>query len=145
MSYKQPLALDTCAISNWDFMNWLRPYHKEKVISPIVYAEFSAHMLKKKKGHRDVQKLLYTAGIEVTPFGVQHAERAADIIYETGDAYKCDKCNKTNWNDCLITAHVPLPPYLFITENVKDFYSLLDKNRIKTPNNLMYPDRMTDE
>jgi predicted nucleic acid-binding protein len=138
---KVPLALDTCALSNWDFLKWLESYHEKKVISPIVYMEFSVYMLKKKKEHHKIRKLLMGAGIEIKSFDLEDARAAADHMFDAGDRYKCSYCGNTNWNDCLIAAHAPLPPYIFVTENVKDYYSLLDEKRVKTPNEIMYPGR----
>jgi len=141
---KAPLVLDTCALSNWEFLRWLETYHEKKVISPLVYMEFSVYMLKKNKDHHKIKRLLDGAGIEIKAFNLEEAKTAADYMFEAGDRYKCNHCGKLNWNDCLIAANAPLPPYVFVTENVKDYYSLLDERRIKTPNEIMHPGRKID-
>jgi len=102
-------------------------------------------MLKKGKEQHKTKKLLDRAGIEITKFDHLIAEKAAEFMFETGDRYYCKTCDKTNWNDCFIAAHAPLPPYVFVTENVKDFYSLLGEKRVKTPNEIMYPGKKLDD
>jgi predicted nucleic acid-binding protein len=138
---KPPLVLDTCVLRNWDFMKWLESYHAKKVVSSIVYAEFSAQMLKRNMEQSKIKKLLYDAGIEITGFDEDHAQYAALFMADAEDKYYCNACRNTNWNDCLIAAHAPLPPYIFVTDNTRDFYSLLGESRVKTPNKIMYPDR----
>ena len=141
---KVPLVLDTCALSDWDFLRWLRSYHEKKVISPIVYMEFSLHMLKKGKEHHEIRKLLTGAGIEITSFDLENAQVAANYMLDAGDRFRCGCCGNINWNDCLIAAHAPLPPYVFVTENVKDYHSLLDEKRIRAPKEIMYPGRRNE-
>ena len=144
MAGKFPLVMDTCALRNWDFMKWLGSYHGKKIISSIVYAEFSSHMLKRRMEQHKIIKFLRDAGIDITAFNEEHAQAAASFMYETTEEYYCEVCKNTNWNDCLIAAHAPLPPYILVTENTKDFYSLLGEKRVKTPNEIMYPERPTD-
>jgi predicted nucleic acid-binding protein len=145
MVNKIPLVLDTCVLYDWDFLKWLSFYHEKKIISSIVYMEFSAQMLNRKKEHYKIKKILNGAGIEITSFDEDAAWTAAGFMNETGEQYYCVHCKNTNWNDCLIAAHAPLPPYVFVTENVKDFYSLLGEKRVKTPNEIMYPGRKFEE
>ena len=88
-----------------------------------------------------IRKLLHEAGIEITLFNAENAQSAALFMAEAGDKYYCSACGSTNWNDCLIAAHAPYPPYVLVTNNTKDFYSLLGENRVRTPNEIMYPGR----
>ncbi|MDR0887830.1 MAG: type II toxin-antitoxin system VapC family toxin [Candidatus Methanoplasma sp.] len=132
--HQPPLFIDTCALSDKEFMKWLRNYSGTKKISSIVYMEFCLYF-QKKYSFDAIDKLLLSMKVEIEPFEKKHAKNAVSIMDEQLDSKRCPACNKLNWNDSMITAHVPCAPAILVTKNIKDFPDL--DGRVKTPREIM--------
>ena len=120
----RPLLIDTCALTNKDFIKWLKGYHGTKKISSVTYMEYALFYIEKHKWELDkVNNLLKAAGIEVESFEKKQAGYAAHLMAGRTKEFRCDKCEKLDWNDCMIAAHAPYAPTILVTANVDDFPS----------------------
>ena len=134
----RPLFIDTCALSDKDFIDWLTKYTGKKSISSVVYMEFSLYLFSRGKEPDDVEYLLKKMEISVSPFTKKCAKNAAIIMEGIGNDRRCRMCGNINWNDCIIAADTPCAPSVLVTKNIKHFEMLLDwKGRLKTPAEVM--------
>ena len=135
--HRAPLLIDTCALSNKDFMQWLKGYHDTKKISTITYMEFSMFLVNQKNKTFDhVDRLLRTCGIEVEPFNKKNAIGTVERMSTDPSFQRCRLCNRLDWNDTMIASHAPIPPTLLVTENLDDFIGLVGERAV-TPRDLM--------
>jgi len=131
----RPLLVDTCALTNKDFLKWLKGYHGTKRISSITYMEYAVFYCNKGWELDKVNTVLNRAGIEVESFERKQAGYAAELMSGRTNEFRCDTCGKLNWNDCMIAAHAPYAPTILVTENIGDFPSM--GVRIMTPEEIM--------
>lgn len=134
---RPPLFIDTCALSDKDFLKWLKEYRGEKSISSIVYMEYCTYLIGRGITPDKLDSLLKRSGISVSQFNREQA-RNASMIMDGLDERRCSVCNNINWNDCMIAASAPCAPTVLVTKNVKDFEIFVEwKGRLKTPKELM--------
>ena len=74
----RPLLIDTCALTNKDFVKWLKRYHGAKRISSVTYMEYALFYCEWKGWELEkVNKVLNQAGIDIEPF---ERKQAGDAV-----------------------------------------------------------------
>lgn len=114
------LVLDTCAVRNRDFVQWLIERTSGDVCIPsVAYMELYRQTINNKRSIDSLLRLMRLCNIKVLPFDRHDAEVAAQ--YMARETKVCPACNKLDWTDTMIYASVGNPPTVFVTENVNDF------------------------
>jgi len=73
----RPLLIDTNALTDRDFFEWLKKYHGVKKISSVAYMEYALFYCGKKKWDLDkVNSTLKSADIEIEAFDKRQADDA---------------------------------------------------------------------
>ncbi len=124
-----PLVLDTNAVSDPDFLNWLKEYTGEKLIPAFAYAEVVVYILKKKRSVRRFDHLLRTLGIRIEYFTPEKAKVAGQLGHRFGEFSEKAR-------DYMIAAHAASAPRVLVTENKKDF-TFLGK-RVMNPDEVVH-------
>ena len=133
--HRPPLLIDTCALKQTDFLQWLKGYSSAKIMPSVAYMEYCIFMVETKKRPIEyVGGVLRSIGVSVQPFDKSKAEYAAEFMTER-TRRRCRECGKMDWNDCMIAAHAPIAPTVLVTENVKDFPYL--GGRVMSPRDAM--------
>ena len=116
-----PIVIDTCSFRDRDFVAGLAFYHGRKIISSITYAEMQLFFIYKK--HRDsshFDNILHDAGIEVQNYSKGNGLVTANFGGNMGSFSK-------QFRDYAIASHAHLPPWIVITNNIKDFAFLAER------------------
>lgn len=111
---KPPLVLDTCAVSERSFIEWLGQYRERKIIPAMAYKEQCTHLLNRNKDINSFNYLLKRLNIEIESFDQRYAIYMAQIEQKFKPA-------DNNSNDFIIGAHAYMPPRILVTYNVKHF------------------------
>ena len=118
---KAPIVLDTNTFDRKDFLNWLKFYREEKNLPAVAYAELYVYFVgEKKQTQEGLDYLLRRLDIKFHHLGKTHCVFGGEIGLERGDFEK-------HCRDYLIAGHAYNPPYIVITENIKDFDFLGDR------------------
>lgn len=126
------LALDTCVLTDREFMRWAISEPAVKlVISPIVYIERRRQLLDNGKDPNDLEDLLKSCRIEVTRFDKKSAALAAD--YMSLQTSVCPTCGKLDWADTVIMACISSPQAQLVTYNIRDFQQFGQDEWVITP------------
>jgi len=112
-----PIVIDTSAIQDRDFRDWLYHYRGRKVLPMVGFVEFSVFLRSHGRSHEDIMKLFKRFGIEIEPFG----QKQANVSVETAVAARDFK---KNWRDHMIAGHAHTAPLRLITYNESDFLFL---------------------
>ena len=127
---KPPIVIDTCALLDKSFWNWIRKYHQRKVLPTIAYTEYCHHLLSTKNiDIETIDRTLRILGIEIACFRHQQALYTTEIALTFGDF-------KENWRDYMIASFAYLEPWVVVTYNIKHFDFL--EERALEPNDIMY-------
>ncbi len=86
------------------------------VLPAVAYLERLRHYVRDGRPTTDLERILFDAGIEIEPFGVIHARRAAPIARD-------EQMWKRLARDIMIAAHV-LPGDELWTTNPRDFLEI---------------------
>ena len=126
------LALDTCVVSDADFMKWAKSEPGVDLVIPsVVYMERRRQLLNNRKDPETLERLLRSAHIEVTQFDKNCASLAAEYMHKQPKV--CDKCNKLDWMDVMILSSIERPQAILVTKNIRDFEPYGLGNRILSP------------
>ena len=129
------LVLDTCAMRDKDFVDWLMRRKSGDVCLPsVAYMELYRQTLGARRSVNGLKELIRKCNIKILPFDKQNAEVAAG--YMARNIKVCEKCNKLDWTDTMIYASVGNPPTIFVTANIEDFPTEY-ADFIKTPSQIM--------
>ena len=120
-----PVIIDTNVFDNKDIIRWLWEYRGDKIIPSVVYMELAVIHLARTGNLGKLDAMLRSAGIEIRNFDLHHAQNCAGFI-------KDDRLVKEKWKDAMIASYAATPPFILITNNVRDFVSLLG-NRAMPP------------
>ncbi len=123
-----PIVIDTSAVSDANFREWLYNYRGRKILPMVAFVEFSVYLRSRGKSQGQIVGLLARFGIEIEPFGQAYAYRSIDTAVAARDF-------KKNWRDHMIAAHAHTAPLKLITYNVDDFSFL--GNRVMSPTQAM--------
>lgn len=126
------LALDTCVISDREFMRWAKSEAAVKLVVPsVVYMERRRQILNNGKDPEILEEILKKCRISVTQLDKNVACQASEYMYKQPKA--CPECGKLDWVDAIIMASIESPQALLVTKNIKDFYQFGKPERIITP------------
>ena len=126
------LALDTCVVSDADFMKWAKSEPGiDLVIPSVVYMERRRQLLNNRKDPETLERLLMSAHIEVTQFDKNCARLASE--YMNRQPRVCECCHKLDWVDMMILASIERPQAMLVTRNIGDFESYGLDDRVITP------------
>ena len=126
------LALDTCVVSDADFMKWAKSEPGVDLVIPsVVYMERRRQLLNNRKDPETLERLLRSAHIEVTQFDKNCARLASE--YMNRQPRVCERCHKFDWADMMILASIERPQAMLVTRNIGDFESYGLDDRVITP------------
>jgi len=115
-----PLVLDTNVFDYKDMVHWLGSYRGDKIIPSVVYMELAVWYYAKEGNLRKLDAMLRSAAIETRDFDVQHAQSCAYFIKE-------HRIPKDRWKDAMIAAYAANPPFILLTNDIRDFSTMLGK------------------
>ena len=118
-----PVVLDTNIFPYKDIVHWLGSYRSDKIIPTVVYMELAVWYYAKGSDLGMLDAMLRSAAIEPREFDVQHAQTCAFFIKE-------HKIPKDRWKDPMIAAYAVTPPFILLTNNIRDFSPMLGKRAI---------------
>lgn len=123
------ICLDTNVFSTAErqFFDWLYENHIYIYLPSVAYMELAYHRLKRSEGVSKLNDFLDGYGIEVVPFDMDLARRAATIAFEKHDLNE-------NARDYAIGAYAEAHSFPLITFNKKHFTWLKE---VYTPEELM--------
>ena len=132
-NYRPTLMIDTCAMSDKRFLDWLRGYSGPKKISAVSYMEYLAFLLDIGRTAEWADDFMNKLKIRVEHFDKDDAVNATFMIHEHKMLERrCPSCRQINWNDTMVASHGRNYSCVLVTENVRDFpYS--DSMQIMTP------------
>jgi predicted nucleic acid-binding protein len=120
-----PIIIDTNVLSDTHFLHWLRMYRAEKIIPPIVYAEYAYHFLVKGRDLSALDRALNAAQIRVGEMDKHHSAHGANFAFICRQPYCGDPSRDIQWlrtwRDSLIASFAAIPPFRMITNNIDDF------------------------
>jgi hypothetical protein len=129
-----PLVIDTCAMRDSGFRNWLYAYRGRKILPVIAYVETSIYFISRGKTQAQVKQLMKRLGLDIEPLEGQSAHTMVESIMTAGIAPGSGPFYKM-WRDHAIAGHAHTAPLTMVTYNVKDFDFLGD--RVLTPQDAM--------
>lgn len=118
---KPPIVLDTNTFDRKDFLKWLTFYRQEKILPAVAYAELYVYLVgMKNRSQEQMDSLLRRLDIKFHRLERSQCVLGGEIGLQCGDF-------KKHWRDYLIAGHAYNPPYVIITDNIKDFDFLGDR------------------
>lgn len=134
MGVNVPIIIDTNSLMEKGFFHWCRSYRERKVLPIIAYCEYCVgYLTTGRKTVEEIDRVLNKAGIEIKPMRNQEAIQTAQICGVVNSTKDPDFRNK--WRDYMIGAYAINPPYLLVTNNIKDFKFL--ERRVVSPIDIM--------
>jgi len=118
-----PVVLDTNVFDFKDMVHWLGSYRGDKIIPSVVYMELAVWYYAKDGNLGKLDAMLRSAAIEIRDFDAQHAQSSAYFIKE-------HRIPKERWKDPMIAAFAANPPFILLTNNLRDFAPILGKRAI---------------
>jgi len=118
-----PVILDTNVFDFKDMVHWLGEYRGDKIIPTVVYMELAILYLAREGNLGKLDAMLRSADIEIRDFNLQHAQYCALFV-------KDHRISKDRWKDPMIAAYAATPPFILLTNNVRDFAPLLGTRAI---------------
>lgn len=131
------MLIDTCSMSNQEFLEWLSGYHGPKKISAVSYMEYLTFLFDKGRTQEWAENFMNKLKINVQYFDKDTAVNAARIIHEMElMKRRCPECNQINWNDTMVASHGLNYSCIIVTENIKDF-PFSESLDVRTPEQVM--------
>ncbi|MCL2149178.1 MAG: PIN domain-containing protein [Methanomassiliicoccaceae archaeon] len=113
------IVLDTCALRDKVFMDWLKGYTGDIRIPPVVYMEMCRQQTERGLPVAELDEWLRIKNISVLRFDKNDARIAAELMAGRGSK-PCGKCGKMDWFDAIVASHFDKGDYL-ITNNRDGF------------------------
>ncbi|AIZ56842.1 hypothetical protein Mpt1_c09670 [Candidatus Methanoplasma termitum] len=128
------IVLDTCALRDTKFTNWLKGYIGDILIPPTVYMEICRQHKEKNHSIEELDEWLNALSIKVLRFDKNNARIAAELMAERKDA-QCEICKKIDWVDTIVASYY----------NAGDFIITNDKTGFPTSGDFGWKFLTTDE
>jgi predicted nucleic acid-binding protein len=118
-----PVVIDTNVFPFKDMVHWLGSYRGDKIIPSVVYMELAVWYYAKDGNLAKLEAMLRSAAIEIRDFDAHHAQSSAYFIKE-------HRIPKDKWKDAMIASFAANPPFILLTNNIRDFSPMLGKRAI---------------
>ena len=113
------IILDTCALRDGKFIDWLKWYRGEISIPPVVYMEACRQYLDSGRTAEEFDSRLNRSSIKVLRFDRNNARIAAELMAGRKDIL-CKECRKIDWVDTVVASYFNMCDFI-VTNNKHDF------------------------